>query len=146
MSFEPTSLGDRAHSAIALSDARQAAGFSLLEVLVAFVILALVATAMFELFGGALRTASTAGGLEPRDARRAKPPGARREHACRCARASEARHRRRRPHRMADLVAPYVIPDANPDLERLSETMPTRLYHVSVDVHYAGGDGKDRSR
>src|SRR6478609_1305712 len=36
-------------------------GFSLLEVLVAFVIVALVATALFRLFGGALNNASAAG-------------------------------------------------------------------------------------
>src|SRR6187549_1248558 len=35
-------------------------GFSLLEVLVAFIILALVATALFRLFGGALGNASAA--------------------------------------------------------------------------------------
>jgi len=40
---------------------RHARGFSLLEVLVAFVILALVAGALFELFGGALRNAGAAG-------------------------------------------------------------------------------------
>jgi len=39
--------------------ASRAGGFSLLEVLVAFVILALVATAIFGLYGGALRTVST---------------------------------------------------------------------------------------
>src|SRR5438105_14029649 len=36
-------------------------GFSLLEVLVAFVILSLVATALFRLFGGALGNAAAAG-------------------------------------------------------------------------------------
>ena len=39
---------------------RAAAGFSLLEVLVAFVILALVVTALFRLFGGALGNATAA--------------------------------------------------------------------------------------
>ena len=38
----------------------RARGFSLLEVLVAFVILSLVATALFRLFGGALNNASAA--------------------------------------------------------------------------------------
>jgi general secretion pathway protein I len=36
-------------------------GFSVLEVLVAFIIVALVVTALFQLFGGALRNASGAG-------------------------------------------------------------------------------------
>src|SRR5438067_11461620 len=38
----------------------RAAGFSLLEVLVAFIILSLVATALFRLFGGALGNAAAA--------------------------------------------------------------------------------------
>ena len=40
--------------------ARRANGFSLLEVLVAFVVLSLVATAIFRLFSGALGNASAA--------------------------------------------------------------------------------------
>src|SRR6188472_3234569 len=45
-----------------MSDARRNPhrGFSLLEVLVAFIIVALVATALFRLFGGALGNASAA--------------------------------------------------------------------------------------
>jgi prepilin-type N-terminal cleavage/methylation domain-containing protein len=39
---------------------RRNAGFSLLEVLAAFVILALVATALFRLFSGSLQNASAA--------------------------------------------------------------------------------------
>ena len=41
-------------------------------------------------------------------------------------------------------VAAYVPPDANPDVERASETMPTRLYRISVDVTFPGDNGKDR--
>jgi len=42
-------------------------------------------------------------------------------------------------------VLPYVPPDANPDLERASETMTTRLYRINVDVSFAGGDGRERT-
>ena len=42
-------------------------------------------------------------------------------------------------------VTPYIPPDANPDLERASETMPTRLYRVSVDVRFPGATGSERS-
>ena len=42
-------------------------------------------------------------------------------------------------------VVPYVPPDANPDLERASEAMPTRLYRVSVDVRFPGATGRERS-
>jgi type II secretory pathway pseudopilin PulG len=113
-------------------------------VLVAFVILALVATAIFGLFGGALRTASTAG-----DWSRAMLVA--QSHLALAASAQPLREGSETGNdddgriRWQAAVAPYVIPDANPDLERLSETMPTRLYQVTVDVHYDGGDGKDRS-
>jgi general secretion pathway protein I len=123
---------------------RAARGFSLLEVLVAFVILALVATALFGLFGGALRTASTS-----EEWSRAMLVA-----QSRLALATSAIPLREGTDAGSDddgriawqtAVAPYVIPDPNPDLERVSETMPTRLYRVSVDVRYAGGDGHERT-
>jgi general secretion pathway protein I len=123
---------------------KQAAGFSLLEVLVAFVILALVATAIFGLFGGALRTASTA-----EDWSRVVLVA-----QSRLALAASVQPLREGSEAGTDddgrvawqtAVAPYVVPDANPELERISETMPTRLYRVSVDVRYAGGDGRERT-
>jgi hypothetical protein len=42
-------------------------------------------------------------------------------------------------------VTPYVPADPNPDLERASESMTTRLYRISVDVTFAGDDGKPRT-
>jgi general secretion pathway protein I len=123
---------------------QRAAGFSLLEVLVAFVILALVATALFGLYGGALRMASTSEEwsrallvAESRLALAASTQPLRE--------GSEAGTDDDGRIAWQTAVAPYVIPDANPDLERASEAMPTRLYLVSVDVRYAGGDGKERT-
>ena len=49
-----------------IAGARHAGGFSLLEVLVAFIIVALVVTALFRLYGGALGNASAADGVAPR--------------------------------------------------------------------------------
>jgi general secretion pathway protein I len=119
-------------------------GFSLLEVLVAFVILALVGTALFGLFGGALRTVSTS-----EEWSRAMLVA-----QSRLALAASATPLREGTDTGTDedgriawqtAVSPYTVPDPNPDLERVSETMPTRLYRVSVDVRYAGGDGHERT-
>ena len=119
-------------------------GFSVLEVLVAFIIVALVVTALFQLFGGALRNASGAD-----DWTRALLVAQSRL-------ALEASAQPLRPvsdagteadGRMAwrASVAPYTPPDANRDLEQASESMPTRLYRISVDVSFPGEDGKPRS-
>ena len=124
--------------------AARAAGVSLLEVLVAFVILALVATAIFGLFGGALRTASTAEewsrALLVAQSRLALAASTQ---PLREGSAAGTEDDGRIAWQTA--VAPYVVPDANPELERISETMATRLLRVSVDVRYAGGDGRERT-
>ena len=120
-------------------------GFSLIEVLAAFVILALVATALFQLFSASLNNASAAeewsrallvaeSRLDAAAARAA------------AARSDRARHRRRRAACSGrPRVAPYVPPDVDPDLERASEALATRLYRVSVDVRFDGGDGRERT-
>jgi len=123
---------------------RRQLGFSLLEVLVAFVILALVATALFGLFGGALRNAS------------ASEEWSRALLVAQSRLAEAANVQPLREGTMAGtepdgriswqaVVAPYVAPDANADLERASETMTTRLFRVTVDLRYAGDDGRDRT-
>jgi len=119
-------------------------GFSVLEVLVAFIIVALVVTALFQLFGAALRNASGAGDwtrallvaqsrLELTAAtqplREASDAGAEADGRI----AWRAR------------VTPYVAPDPNPDLEQASASMPTQLYRIDVDVTFPGEDGKPRT-
>jgi len=122
----------------------RSAGFSLLEVLVAFMILALVATALFELFGGALRNAGAAS-----DWSRALLLA--QSHLAEAASAEPLREGSAAgtddDGRIAwqTAVAPYAAPDPDPDLERVSETMTTRVFRVSVEVRYAGGDGRERS-
>jgi general secretion pathway protein I len=122
----------------------RASGFSLLEVLVAFVIVALVVTALFRLFGGALGNASAAD-----DWTRALLVA-----QGRLASAAAAEPLREATETGTDAdgriawrttVAAYTPPDANPDLERASEGMPTRLYRVTVDVRFPGFAGAERT-
>ena len=123
---------------------RIARGFSLLEVLVAFVILALVGTALFGLFGGALRNAASA-----EDWSRAMLVA-----QSHLVEASNAQPLREGTAAGTDAdgriawqtsVAPYIVPEPNPELERISESMALRLYRVTVDVRFAGDDGRDRA-
>jgi general secretion pathway protein I len=120
------------------------AGFSLLEVLVAFVILALTATALFRLFSGALGNASAADDYSRAvlvaesvlaEAAAAKPL----REATQQGTADDGRIE------WTTRVAPYVAPDVNPDVERASEAMTTRLYRVSVDVTFPSPAGGRRS-
>ena len=111
-------------------------GFSLLEVLVAFVILSLVATALFRLFSRALVNASAADDYTHAvlvaesaltEAAAAVPlvettgSGSAEE-----GRISWTTH-----------VTAYNPPDLTPDIERVAETMPTRLYRITADVTFA---------
>jgi general secretion pathway protein I len=119
-------------------------GFSLLEVLVAFVIMALVATALFRLFGGALGNASAADewtrALSFAQSRLTLAAGAEPlQEQTDAGTDSEGRIAWRTS------VAPYVPPDANPDIERASEAMPTRLFRVTVDVRFPGLAGQSRA-
>jgi len=121
---------------------RRARGFSLLEVLVAFVIVALVVTALFRMFGGALGNASAADEWS----RALLVAQSRLELAAATQplrEATDAGTDGRIAWRTS--VVAYVPPDANPDLERASEPMPTRLYRISVDVRFPGLNGRERT-
>lgn len=120
------------------------AGFSLLEVLVAFVILSLVATALFGLFSRALNNASAADDYS---------------RAVLVAESAMAEAASARPLREAtrqgsvddgriewtSRIAPYIAPGVSPDIERASEAMTTRLYRVSVDVTFPSPAGGRRT-
>ncbi len=119
-------------------------GFSLLEVLAAFVILALVATALFRLFSTSLGNASAADEWS-----RALLVAQTQLDV-----AAAAQPLREFNERGTDgiggirwevRVAPYVVPGVDPDLERASEALAMRLYRISVDVAFAGGSGRERS-
>ena len=124
--------------------ARLDAGFSVLEVLVAFVIVALVVTALFRLFGGALGNAAAADewtrAMLVAQSRLTLAASTTPLRATSDAGSDADGHLRWRTR-----VLPYVPSDANPDLERASETMTTRLYRIDVDVSFQGGDGRERT-
>ena len=119
-------------------------GFSLLEVLVAFVILSLVATALFRLFSGALNNASAAD-----DYSRAVLVA---ESALAAAAATQPLREDTQSGSADDgriawttRVAPYSPPGVSPDLERAAETMPTRLYRITAEVTVAAPSGTRRT-
>lgn len=119
-------------------------GFSLLEVLVAFVILSLVATALFRLFSGALGNAAAAAewsrALLTAETRLTVAANVQplREGADQ---GDESNGR----IRWTTKVAPYDPPGTPDDIARASETMPTRLFRVSVDVRFPSDNGGERT-
>jgi general secretion pathway protein I len=119
-------------------------GFSLIEVLAAFVILSLVATALFRLFSASLHNAAAA-----EDYSRAVLIAESRLEA-----AAAQQPLKEASDRGSDddgriswesRVEPYVIPDVDPDLDRASESLAMRLYRISVDVKFTGTDGRPRT-
>src|SRR3954463_4101993 len=123
---------------------RNAGGFSLLEVLVAFIIVALVVTALFRLYGGALGNAAAADDWTL----------ALLVAQSRLALAAAAQPLREATDAGSDAdgridwrtsVTPYVPPDADPDMERASEAMTMRLFRVTVAVRFPGIAGQSRT-
>jgi general secretion pathway protein I len=123
---------------------RACRGFSLLEVLVAFVILALVATALFRLFSGALVNASAADDYTHAvlvaesvlaEAAAANP----------LAEATNAGSAEDGRIAWTTRVAAYTPPGVSPDAERVAESMPTRLYRITAEVTFAAPSGGTRS-
>ena len=119
-------------------------GFSLLEVLVAFVILALVGTALFRLFSGALGNASAAD-----DYSRAVLVA---ESVLAEAASTQPLREATRQGSVDDgriewttRVAPYTAPGVNPDTERASESLPLKLFRVSAEVEFPAANGGKRT-
>ena len=122
----------------------RAAGFSLLEVLVAFVILALVATALFRLFSGSLGNAVAA-----EEWSRALMVA-----ESRLAQAAAAQPLREKGERGDDddgrirwetRVATYSVEGLDRELEQASEALAMRLYRISVEVKFEGANGRERT-
>jgi general secretion pathway protein I len=123
---------------------RAARGFSLLEVLVAFVILSLVATALFRLFSGALVNASASDDYTRAvlvaesvlaEAAATVPLG----EATNAGTADDGRIA------WTTQVARYTPPGTSDDAARIAESMPTRLYRITAAVTFAAPSGGTRS-
>jgi len=119
-------------------------GFSMIEVLVAFVILALVGTALFRLFSGALTNAAVAGDYsravlvaESALAEAAGTPPLR--DATQSGSADDGRIE------WTTRVTPYTAPQANPDAGGGSELLAVQLWRIVAEVRFAGHDGKPRT-
>jgi len=125
-------------------DTRRCRGFSLLEVLVAFVILALVAIALFRLFSGGLTNASAAGDWS----RALMLAETQLELAASTQPLLEGVDRGVEDDgrmQWETRVGPYIVPNADPEVERSAETLPMRLYRVIVDVKFPGQNGGERT-
>ena len=111
------------------------AGFSLLEVLAAFVILALVATALFRLFSGSLSNASAA----EEWSRALLLAESQLDQAASAQPLKETSERGTdstgNVHWETNIVA-YAPPDATPDAERAAELLGTRLLRVTTEVKF----------
>ena len=119
-------------------------GFSLLEVLVAFVILSLVATALFRLFSGALVNASAADDYTHAvlvaesvlaEAAAAQPL----IEATNNGTAEDGRIS------WATRVTPYEPPSLSPDFQRVGELLPRQLYRITAEVTFAAPSGGTRT-
>jgi len=119
-------------------------GFSLLEVLVAFVILSLVATALFRLFSGALGNVSAADEysravLVAESALAEAAATIPLQEATNTGTADEGRIA------WTTHVALYSPPDVSPELALAADTLPTRLYRISAEVAFAAPSGGTRT-
>ena len=142
--FAATTLGPLFHGDGCARPSARAAGFSLLEVLVAFVILALVGTALFRLFGASLNNASLADEYS-----RAVLYAESRLAAA----TVETPLRERSDQGASDdgryawstKVETYVPPGATADQERMAQMLPLRPWRLTVIVSWPGDFGGQRS-
>ena len=120
------------------------AGFSLLEVLAAFVILALVATALFRLFSGSLANASAA----EEWSRALLLAESQLDLAASTQPLKESTERGQDSTgniRWESRVEPYSPPDTSPDLERAAEMLGTRMFRVTTEVRFPGAIKGERT-
>ncbi|HEY2864992.1 MAG TPA: prepilin-type N-terminal cleavage/methylation domain-containing protein [Casimicrobiaceae bacterium] len=124
--------------------ARRTGGFSLLEVLAAFVVLALVGTALFRVFSGALGNAS----LSDEYSRatlyaesRLVSPGVETplKEGAQQGTSDDGKYA------WTTRVESYHPPGSTPDLDAAVDLMPVQLWHIAVTVAWPGVAGSDRT-
>ena len=116
----------------------------MLEVLVAFVILSLVGTALFGLFSGALTNVAAAEDYSRAVlvadsvlAETAGTPPLR--EGSKSGTADDGRIS------WTASISPYVPPQANPEVETGSQIMAIRLWQIAAEVTFPGANGKPRT-
>jgi general secretion pathway protein I len=124
--------------------ATRAAGFSLLEVLAAFVILALVGTALFRLFSGALGNATLADEYSRAtlyaESRLAAVSVETKLKEGTVQGNSDDGH-----YAWTAAISPYMPPGSTPDLDGAATAMAVRLWKLAVTVTWPGTPGNERS-
>jgi general secretion pathway protein I len=119
-------------------------GFSLLEVLAAFVILALVGTALLRLFSGALGNATLAdeysrATLYAESRLAAVSVEAPLKEGTLQGNSDDGRYA------WTTVIAPYTTPGSTADLESATTAMPVRLWKLAATVTWPGAPGSERS-
>ncbi len=123
---------------------RGESGFSLLEVLVAFVILTVVAGTLFKMFSGALANASAAEDYS-RAVLVAESVLAETASTKPLREGTSEGHADGGRIQWTARVAAYTPPDVPPDVEAQAQTIATRLFRVSVDVAFPAPTGGTRT-
>jgi general secretion pathway protein I len=118
-------------------------GFSLLEVLVAFVILALVGTVLSQLYSASLRNAGAADEWS-RAELVAQSQLAAAAAVVPLKAGSNSGSEDEGRITWTTRVEPYVPNDISPELAGSTAQLPTELLRVSVDVSFPGERGNDR--
>ena len=119
-------------------------GFSLLEVLVAFVVLALVGTVLFRLFGASLNNAGAADDYS-RAAALAESQLTVAAAVLPLQEAADQGTSADGRYTWTTTTEAYVPPDSTPDQLRLSESATVRLWRVTATVSWPGTLGNQRS-
>ncbi len=119
-------------------------GFSLLEVLAAFVILALVGTMLFRLFSGALGNASLADEYSRATLYAESRLAAVSAEAPLKEGSSQGNSEDGR-YAWTAVIAPYTPPASTPDLDSSAAAMAVRLWKLAVTVTWPGAPGSERT-